>query len=113
MREASEQKYALEKWIYIRELCYEVDKRGMVRLKDPARMRFFNTFTISSSAFTKILNKKERDEVEQSRRAEETRRAINELSRQWNAEQQQRQQVQQQWRGPIICNHLGDISICD
>lgn len=108
--EASEQKLALGKWVYIRELCYEVDKSGMVKLTDPEKIRFFNSFTMSASGFSRIPTKKEREEAEQARIAEQNYRAMQEFTRQYNENQRQ---MQQQRRGPIICNHLGDISICD
>ena len=55
--EASEQMYALEKWTYLRELCFQLDK-SEVKFTDPNKVMFFNTFTRPASSFIKIPSKK-------------------------------------------------------
>lgn len=110
-KEASEQMFALNAWTFIRYLCYEVDKAGMVKLTDPVKVIFFNTFTIHSSKFTSIPTEKERLEKEQRQDMAAMARQTNEWIRQSNEDK--RQQQQQQQRRPIICNHMGDMTFCD
>ena len=117
-KEASEQMYALEKWIYVRELCYQLDKNE-VKFLDPNKLMFLNTFTRPASSFKKIPSKKELAEVAETEERNRIIRNINENTRLLNDEISRRQMGsdeisrQQFKRRPIICNHLGDISICD
>lgn len=103
--EASEQMYALGKWMYIRELCYELDKAGNVKLTDPEKMMFFNTFKMPASGFTRIPTEEERAAARLKRDQEDQSRAVGEMVRQLNSQQQR--------RPSIVCNHLGDTTICD
>ncbi len=114
-KEACEQMFALNEWTYVRELCYEVDNAGIVKLTDPGKVMFFNTFKIPASSFKRIPTAKERLEAQQQKENEQMRRNTDELNRQFNEHQRQRQQqIQQQLRRlPMICNHLGDMTICD
>ena len=108
-QDASEQMYALGKWTYLRDLCYEVDKAGIVKLTDPERMTFFNTFTIHSSKFTSIPTEKERNAEKLLRDQEDQSRGMSEMLRQYNETQNNRQQR----RRPVICDHIGSMSYCD
>ena len=109
-QEASEQLYALDKWTYLRDLCYEVDKAGIVKLTDPEKMMFFNTFTIHSSKFTRIPTEKERNAEKLLRDREDQNRATSEWVRQYNESKNNRAQ---QRRRPVICDHIGSMSFCD
>lgn len=109
-QEASAQMYALGKWTYIRELCYEVDNAGMVKLTDPEKMMFFNTFKMSASGFRRIPTEKERAEAKAQLLHEESMRASSEFVRQTNESIDRQRQERRQ---PIICDHFGATSICN
>lgn len=110
-KEASEQMFALNAWTFVRELCYEVDKAGMVKLTDPEKVMFFNTFKIAASTFKRIPTEEERLEKQQQQEREASRLRINELMR--LQPQQLQLQQQQLIRMPMICTHTGDMTFCD
>lgn len=83
--EASEQIYALEKWVYVRELCYQLDKNE-VKFLDPNKLMFFNTFSRPASSFKKIPSKKELAEVAEIEERNNRVRNINESTRLLNDE---------------------------
>lgn len=109
-RKATEQSYTLERWVFVRDLCWEIEKPGTLKFTDPDKVRFFNTFTRPASGFVKIPSKKELAEIAEQQRLSEMTRASNEMIRQHEEEQRLRRSTR---RAPIICNHLGDMSICD
>jgi len=80
-------------------------------LKDPAKVRFFDSFVIPSSQFKVIKNKEEREAEELARMAESNSRAIQEFIRDQN--EQVRQAPPDTYRAPIVCHHMGSISVCD
>ena len=116
---ASEQILALGKWKYIRSLCYEVNKSAMVQFVDPEKIRFFNTFDMAADWFTQILTKKELAEAADREESDRRIRSMNENTRMLNEEISRRQirndetRRQQSQRRPTICNHIGDMSICN
>lgn len=116
--EASEQMYALEKWTYVRELCYKLDK-SEVKFLDPNKVMFFNTFTRPASGFITIPSKKELAEAAEREESERRIRGLNESTRMLNEEISRRQtrndeiRRQQSQRRPTICNHIGDMSVCN
>ena len=107
--EASEQIYVLEKWTFLRELCYQLDKNE-VKFVDPSKVMFFNSFARPASNFVKIKTSAEVAEIEGRQRMNEMIRETNEMLRQSREEQKVRQS---QRRLPIICTHIGDMSVCD
>ena len=88
--EASEQMYALGKWTFVRELCYELDK-NVVKFTDPNKVKFFNTFTRPASDFVKVLSKKERAEAADREESDRRIQSINENTRMLNEEISRRQ----------------------
>ena len=67
---AGEFKKALDKWILLRKLCYEVDSKGFVLFKDPKKY-VWNTFSVNSSDFIKIPSRldEELDAMQRSAQA--------------------------------------------
>ncbi|WP_309376548.1 hypothetical protein [Rhodoferax sp.] len=82
--EASEQNLVLDKWIWIRHLCYVVDKSGKVKVTDPAKMMFFDTFTLNASDFTRIPTNAEQAQIEQQQRANQWAQNIRSAQQQNN-----------------------------
>jgi len=117
---ATEQIYTLERWVFVRDLCWEIDKPGTLKFTDPEKVKFFNTFTRPAASFIKIPSKKELAEAAEREESNRRTRSMNEGIRQLNEEIDRNQRrndeirrQQSQRRAPIFCSHFGDTSICD
>lgn len=113
LKEASEQKFSLGKWRYVRELCYSLNSKGDPVFSDPSSINPFSNFTLKSESFTYIPT-----EVEKAAAAnrESMNRAIETYNR--NAAERQRQ-IQNGITHMIIngdsvlCMNIGGILDCD
>ena len=117
--DASEQILALGKWKFIRSLCYEVNKSAIVQFVDPEKMKFFNTFNMAADWFSQIPTKEELAATAEREESNRRIRSMNENTRMLNEEISRRQirndeiKQQQSQRRPTICNHIGDMSVCN
>lgn len=104
--DASEQRYALEKWVHIRDLCYELNKSGDVRLTDPNKIFPPKSFTISSNEFARIPTKEERLTEQRRQELEQQNQGAAKVIRQMHESNLFR-------RRGFTCLNSGEIITCD
>ncbi len=118
LKEASEQKFSLGKWRYVRELCYSLNAKGDPVFSDPSSINPFSNFTLKSETFTYIPTEAEKAAAANR---ESMNRAIETYKR--NAAERQRQiQNMHQQDGithmiingdPVLCIRAGPFLDCD
>lgn len=118
LNEASEQKYSLGKWHYIRDLCYTLNSKGDPLFSDPDSINPFSNFTLKSEDFTYIPTKAEKELAANKERAS---RMIDSLNRA-RIELDSRTQYRHQQDGvthmiingePVLCMRIGPMMDCN
>jgi hypothetical protein len=118
LKEASEQKFSLGKWHYVRELCYSLNTKGDPVFSDPSSINPFSNFTLKSEHFTYIPTEAEKQAAANK---EQSNRMIEAINR--NAVERQRQiQNMNQQDGithmiingsPVLCIRAGPFLDCN
>lgn len=118
LKEASEQKFSLGKWHYVRELCYSLNAKGDPVFSDPSSINPFSNFTLRSESFTYIPTEAEKAAAANR---ESMNRAIETYNR--NAADRQRQ-IQNMYQqdgvtqmiingNPALCIRIGAMLDCN
>lgn len=107
-KEASEQKFSLGEWHYVRELCYSINAKGDPVFSDPGSINPLSSFTISSDGFIYIPTAAEKKAAAEKERVHR----FIESMRSENADRQRRIEKLQQQDGPTHMIINGNPALC-